>query len=84
MHSVTLLAFAAPKMLVKRLGQRRMVLVGGAMVGVGYLAFLLSPWLAVGIGTYLFTTSCRPMPRRWHRPCAAAPWRFFAFCLFTG
>jgi predicted MFS family arabinose efflux permease len=80
------------KMLVKRLGQRRMVQVGGAMVGVGYLAFLLSPWswtagpvaLAVGIGTYLFHNTLQTHATQMAPTVRGSAVAIFAFCLFTG
>src|SRR5690606_7568421 len=63
LNAVGGLAYAVgARHIVARLGQRRMVLAGGTLVGAGYLAFLLAPWgwvagpvaLGVGFGTYLF------------------------------
>ncbi|TFY98424.1 MFS transporter [Ramlibacter humi] len=57
------LAYAvAARTIVRRLGQRRMVIAGGVIMGLGCLAWLLSPvvWitgpvaLLVGFGTYLY------------------------------
>lgn len=80
------------RILVKRLGQRRMVLVGGAMVGLGYLAFLLSPssWtagpvaLAVGIGTYLFHNTLQTHATQMAPAVRGSAVAIFAFCLFAG
>jgi predicted MFS family arabinose efflux permease len=80
------------RILVKRLGQRRMVLVGGTMVGLGYLAFLLSPssWtagpvaLAVGIGTYLFHNTLQTHATQMAPAVRGSAVAIFAFCLFTG
>lgn len=80
------------RVIVARLGQRRMVLVGGAMVGVGYLAFLLSPWswaagpvaLAVGIGTYLFHNTLQTHATQMAPAVRGSAVALFAFCLFTG
>lgn len=80
------------RMIVARLGQRRMVLAGGAMVGLGYLAFLLSPWswtagpvaLAVGIGTYLFHNTLQTHATQMAPSVRGSAVASFAFCLFTG
>ena len=78
------------RVIVARLGQRRMVLVGGAMVGLGYLAFLLSPWswtagpvaLAVGIGTYLFHNTLQTHATQMAPSVRGSAVATFAFCLF--
>jgi predicted MFS family arabinose efflux permease len=80
------------KIIVARLGQRRMVLAGGATVGAGYLAFLLSPWswtagpvaLAVGIGTYLFHNTLQTHATQMAPTVRGSAVATFAFCLFTG
>jgi predicted MFS family arabinose efflux permease len=80
------------KTIVARLGQRRMVLVGGAMVGVGYLAFLISPWswtagpvaLAAGIGTYLFHNTLQTHATQMAPAVRGSAVAVFAFCLFSG
>lgn len=78
--------------IVARLGQRRMVLVGGAAVGAGYLAFWLSPWawtagpvaLAVGIGTYLFHNTLQTHATQMTPAVRGSAVAVFAFCLFAG
>jgi predicted MFS family arabinose efflux permease len=73
------------KTIVARLGQRRMVLVGGAMVGVGYLAFLISPWSwAAGIGTYLFHNTLQTHATQMAPAVRGSAVAVFAFCLFSG
>jgi predicted MFS family arabinose efflux permease len=80
------------RIIVARLGQRRMVLIGGAMVGVGYLAFLLSPWgwtagpvaLAAGIGTYLFHNTLQTHATQMAPAVRGSAVALFAFCLFVG
>lgn len=80
------------KFIVARLGQRRMVLAGGAMVGVGYLAFLFSPWswtagpaaLVLGIGTYLFHNTLQTHATQMAPAVRGSAVAVFAFCLFAG
>lgn len=80
------------RFIVRRLGQRRMVLVGGAMVGVGYLVFLISPWswtagpvaLATGVGTYLFHNTLQTHATQMVPAVRGSAVALFAFCLFTG
>jgi predicted MFS family arabinose efflux permease len=80
------------RIIVARLGQRRMVLLGGAMVGVGYLAFLFSPWswtagpvaLAAGIGTYLFHNTLQTHATQMAPAVRGSAVALFAFCLFVG
>ena len=62
------------------------------MVGLGYLAFLLSPWswtagpvaLAVGIGTYLFHNTLQTHATQMAPAVRGSAVAIFAFCLFTG
>lgn len=80
------------KIIVRRLGQRRMVLVGGVMVGLGYLALLLSPWswtagpvaFAIGIGTYLFHNTLQTHATQMAPAVRGSAVACFAFCLFAG
>lgn len=80
------------KIIVARLGQRRMVLLGGAMVGLGYLLFLVSPWawtagpvaMMVGIGTYLFHNTLQTHATQMVPAVRGSAVALFAFCLFTG
>lgn len=78
--------------IVTRMGQRRMVLVGGWLMGLGYLAYLLSPWawtagpvaLAVGFGTYLFHNTLQTHATQMVPEVRGSAVAVFAFCLFTG
>jgi predicted MFS family arabinose efflux permease len=80
------------RFIVARLGQRRMVLMGGWLGGVGYLAYLLSPWawtagpvaLAVGFGTYLFHNTLQTHATQMVPAVRGSAVSLFAFCLFTG
>lgn len=80
------------RIFVARLGQRRMVLLGGALVGLGYLALLVSPWawtagpvsLAVGIGTYLFHNTLQTHATQMAPAVRGSAVAVFAFCLFAG
>ena len=80
------------KRIVEKYGERRMVLAGGVLMGLGFLGLLLSPiaWLAgplalfTGFGTYLFhntlqTHATQMVPT--YRGTAVA---LFAFSLFGG
>jgi predicted MFS family arabinose efflux permease len=80
------------RQIVARLGQRRMVVVGGALVGAGYLAYLASPWawtagpvaLAVGIGTYFFHNTLQTHATQMAPTVRGSAVAIFAFCLFSG
>ncbi len=80
------------RVVVARLGQRRMVLVGCWLGGAGYLAYLLSPWawtagpvaLAVGFGTYLFHNTLQTHATQMVPEVRGSAMAVFAFCLFTG
>lgn len=80
------------RIIVARLGQRRMVLTGGAMVGLGYLLFLISPWgwtagpvaMMVGIGTYLFHNTLQTHATQMVPAVRGSAVALFAFCLFAG
>jgi predicted MFS family arabinose efflux permease len=78
--------------LVQRLGERRMVAVGGWMMGAGFLAWWLSPsWmlagpiaLAVGFGTYLFHNTLQTHATQMAPEVRGTAVALFAFCLFGG
>lgn len=77
---------------VRRLGERRMVLAGGALMGLGYLAWYLMPaaWpaapiaLAVGFGTYLFHNTLQTNATQMAPTMRGTGMALFAFCLFVG
>lgn len=78
--------------IVRRLGERRMILAGGMTMGLGYLAFLLLPiaWLAapvalaVGFGTYLFHNTLQTHATQMAPASRGSAVALFAFCLFLG
>jgi predicted MFS family arabinose efflux permease len=82
----------AARRIVPRLGERRMVLVGGLLMGGGFLAWLLSPlWalagpiaLLVGFGTYLYHNTLQTHATQMAPTMRATAVALFAFCLFVG
>ncbi|MEP6790828.1 MAG: MFS transporter [Ramlibacter sp.] len=80
------------KQIVRRLGEQRMVWVGGLVMGAGYLAWWLSPvgWLAgpvalaVGFGTYLFHNTLQTHATQMVPAARGTSVAMFAFCLFVG
>jgi predicted MFS family arabinose efflux permease len=80
------------RQLVRRLGERRMVLVGGILMGAGYFAWLASPlWmlagpiaLLVGFGTYLFHNTLQTHATQMAPATRGTAVALFAFCLFVG
>jgi predicted MFS family arabinose efflux permease len=78
--------------IVRRLGERRMVLGGGLVIGAGFLAWWLSPlgWLAgpiallVGFGTYLFHNTLQTHATQMVPAARGTAVALFAFCLFVG
>jgi predicted MFS family arabinose efflux permease len=80
------------RQLVRRLGERRMVFVGGILMGAGYLAWLASPlWvlagpiaLLVGFGTYLFHNTLQTHATQMAPTTRGTAVALFAFCLFVG
>lgn len=80
------------RLLVQRLGQRRMVLAGGWLMGLGYLAWLVSPvmWTAgpvallVGFGTYLYHNTLQTHATQMAPSARGTAVSLFAFCLFSG
>jgi predicted MFS family arabinose efflux permease len=77
---------------VRRLGERRMVLAGGIVAGLGFFAWYASPvaWvagpvaLAVGFGTYLFHNTLQTNATQMAPAMRGTGMALFAFCLFNG
>ena len=77
---------------VRRLGERRMVLAGGIVMGIGFLAWYASPvaWvaapvaLAVGFGTYLFHNTLQTNATQMAPAMRGTGMALFAFCFFNG
>jgi predicted MFS family arabinose efflux permease len=82
-------AIAAPA-IVRRLGQVRMAASGGWLMGLGFLAWLLTPlpWivgpiaLIVGFGTYLFHNTLQTHATQMVPAARATAMSMFAFVLF--
>ena len=87
-----LLYAAFARHIVKRFGERRMVLAGGWMMGIGCLAWYLSPVaglagpiaLLVGFGTYLYHNTLQANATQMVPEVRGTAVACFAFCLFTG
>jgi predicted MFS family arabinose efflux permease len=77
---------------VRRFGERRMVLWGGIVVGTGFLAWWLIPrgWiaapvaLAVGFGTYLFHNTLQTHGTQMAPAARGTGMSLFAFSFFIG
>lgn len=80
------------KHIVQRFGERRMVLAGGWVMGLGFVAWYLSPvsWLAapvalaVGFGTYLLHNTLQVNATQMAPAMRGTGMALFAFCLFVG
>jgi predicted MFS family arabinose efflux permease len=80
------------KHIVKRLGERRMVWSGGLIMGLGFLAWYVSPWawlaapvaLAVGFGTYLFHNTLQTNATQMAPAARGTAVSLFASCFFFG
>jgi len=78
--------------IVRRFGERRMVLWGGIMVGAGFLAWWLTPvgWiaapvaLAVGFGTYLYHNTLQTHGTQMAPAARGTGMSLFAFSFFVG
>ena len=78
--------------IVRRFGERRMVLAGGWMMGAGFLAWLLLPFwqlagpiaLLVGFGTYLYHNTLQTHATQMAPAVRGTAVSLFAFCLFVG
>lgn len=77
---------------VRRLGERRMVLAGGAILGLGFLAWYATPlaWVAapvalvVGFGAYLFHNTLQTNASQMAPDQRGSGMALFAFCFFNG
>jgi predicted MFS family arabinose efflux permease len=78
--------------LVRRFGERRMVLAGGLLIGVGYFGWWVSPipllagpiaFLA-GFGTHLYHNTLQTHATQMVPAARGSAMASFAFCLFTG
>jgi predicted MFS family arabinose efflux permease len=87
-----LLYAIAARHIVRRFGERRMVLAGGLLMGAGFLAWLLSPlWalagpvaLLVGFGAYLYHNTLQTHATQMAPSVRGTAVALFAFCLFAG
>jgi predicted MFS family arabinose efflux permease len=78
--------------IVRRFGERRMVLAGGVVMGLGFVAWYLAPFawaaapvaLAVGFGTYLFHNTLQTNATQMAPAMRGTGMALFAFCLFVG
>lgn len=93
LYAVGGLAYAmVARHVVRRLGERRMVLHGGIVMGAGFLAWFVAPlaWiagpvaLAMGFGTYLFHNTLQTHATQMAPAMRGTGMALFAFCLFLG
>ena len=78
--------------IVRRLGERRMVATGGAVMGLGFLALYATPvaWLAgpvalaIGFGTYLLHNTLQTNATQMAPATRGTAMALFAFCFFNG
>jgi predicted MFS family arabinose efflux permease len=78
--------------IVRRFGERWMVLAGGLLIGVGYFAWWLSPWwplagpiaLFVGFGTYLYHNTLQTHATQMVPAVRGTAVALFALSLFVG
>lgn len=78
--------------IVRRFGERRMVLAGGVLMGAGFLAWYAAPvaWAAapiallVGFGTYLYHNTLQTNATQMMPAVRGTAVALFAFCLFFG
>lgn len=78
--------------IVMALGERRMVILGGCLMGAGFLAWWLSPvaWtagvvaLGVGFGVYLFHNTLQTHATQMAPSARGTSVAVFAFCFFIG
>jgi predicted MFS family arabinose efflux permease len=83
---------AGARHIIRRWGERRMVLAGGAVMGTGFIAWYLMPaaWVAgpialwVGFGTYLFHNTLQTNATQMAPAMRGTGMALFAFCLFVG
>ncbi|HVL59317.1 MAG TPA: MFS transporter [Burkholderiaceae bacterium] len=87
-----LLYALAARRLVGALGERRMVWLGGVLMGAGVIAWWISPlWvlagpiaLLVGFGTYLYHNTLQTHATQMAPTVRGTAVALFAFCLFGG
>jgi predicted MFS family arabinose efflux permease len=87
-----LLYAALARRIVRRLGERRMVLAGGVVMGGCFLALYATPvaWLAgpiallLGFGTYLYHNTLQVNATQMVPAVRGSSVALFAFCLFSG
>lgn len=93
LYAVGGLAYAmAARRLVREWGERRMVLAGGVLMGVAFLALWASPWwitagpvaLLLGFGTYLYHNTLQTHATQMAPKVRGTAVASFAFCLFSG
>jgi predicted MFS family arabinose efflux permease len=93
LYAVGGLAYAlTARRIVRRFGERRMVYIGGWLMGTGYFAWLLSPvvWTAapvsllVGFGTYLYHNTLQTHATQMTPTARGTAVALFASCLFVG
>lgn len=93
LYAVGGLAYTATaRHVVRRWGERRMVLAGGVVMGLGFVGWGMAPWawlagpiaLAVGFGTYLFHNTLQTNATQMAPSVRGTSVALFAFCLFTG
>jgi predicted MFS family arabinose efflux permease len=78
--------------LVRDWGERRMVLAGGVLIGVAFLALWILPWwglagplaLLMGFGTYLYHNTLQTHATQMVPAIRGTSVALFAFCLFAG
>jgi predicted MFS family arabinose efflux permease len=78
--------------IVRRFGERRMVLAGGWLMGASFLAWYLSPIAAAaapvallaGLGTYLYHSTLQANATQMTPAVRGSAVALFAFCLFFG
>ncbi|RYY93249.1 MAG: MFS transporter [Comamonadaceae bacterium] len=83
---------ATARHVVRRWGERRMVLAGGMLMGAGFAGWFAAPmgWLAapiallVGFGTYLFHNTLQTNATQMVPAVRGTAVALFAFCLFFG
>jgi predicted MFS family arabinose efflux permease len=93
LHALGGLSYAlSARVLVARLGERRMALSGGLMMGAGFALWWLTPhwalaglaaWMA-GFGTYLYHNTLQTHATQMTPHVRGSSLAMFAFCLFGG
>lgn len=93
LYAVGGLAYAiTARRIVTRWGERRMVLVGGWLMGAGFLVLWLAPWwaaagpcaLVLGFGTYLYHNTLQTHATQMAPAARGTAVAAFASCLFGG